>query len=114
MDACVNRILDLMKSKGLNQKALAERLNMRQQTITEWKNGTTKSYRSKLPELSEILGTTTDYILYGEKKEPITVSNDGQSARRAALIAKINLLNEDDLELIEAQAELLIKRQHKK
>ena len=67
MDAVVNRILECAKSKGLDQKALAQRIGIRQQAITEWKKGITSSYTKYIQQLADVLETTADYLLTGEQ-----------------------------------------------
>ena len=67
LDAVVNRILECAKSKGLDQKALAQRIGIRQQAITEWKKGITSSYTKYIQQLADVLETTADYLLTGEQ-----------------------------------------------
>ena len=79
MDAAVERMLMLAKSKGLNQRKFAEMLGIRPQAITEWRNGTTSSYTKRLPQIAELLNTTPNHILYGTTEKPTTETGDGPS-----------------------------------
>lgn len=74
MDDVVSRILSAAKEKGIDQKTLAQRAGIRQQSITDWKKGLTTSYTKYLPELAEVLGVSVDYLLTGDEKTPAAVS----------------------------------------
>lgn len=62
-------ILDEMKKKKISQKELCQKLGIHPQAFTNWKNGTTDSYLKKLPQISEILGVSLDYLL-GNTADP--------------------------------------------
>ena len=53
---------------GLTQTALAEKLDVSQETITMWENGARKPNIIYLKKLAHILGCTTDELL-----EPIKI-----------------------------------------
>lgn len=56
-------IKDLLKTKGLNQRQLAELLGISPQAVTDWIKGRANPDIRKLPELAKILGTTVDELL---------------------------------------------------
>ena len=66
MDEVVERILQKMKEKGLDQKTLAKEIGIRHQAITEWKMGVTASYTKYLPQLANVLGTSVEFLVTGE------------------------------------------------
>lgn len=70
------RIFSLLDEKGMEQKALALALGTTDKTVSTWRTGRTKSYTKYLSQIAEILGTTVNYLLTGEKNEPATVSSD--------------------------------------
>jgi transcriptional regulator with XRE-family HTH domain len=62
----VDRIMNLLASKGLKQSDLANRLGINQQTITDWKSGRSNSYYSFIVEIARFLGAKIDWLLTGE------------------------------------------------
>lgn len=85
MDDCVERIFALCSAKGLSNRKLADLLGITDKKVNSWKTGSIKSYRDYLEPLSEVLETTTDYILKGTESGP--VSTDGLSAEALELAA---------------------------
>ena len=65
MDSCVERILEAISSLGIDQKSFAQMIGVRPQTITDWKNGKTLSYKRYIEKIAEVLDTTTEYLLTG-------------------------------------------------
>ena len=59
-------ILTLRKEKGFTQKALAEKMNISDRTISKWERGLGCPDVSLLHELSEILGVNIEKILSGD------------------------------------------------
>lgn len=74
----VDRIFELADKK-FSQKEFALALGVKPQRISEWKRGISSSYQKYLPEIAEVLGTTTEYLLTGNgpkyKTAPADVSN---------------------------------------
>lgn len=70
------RINKRMNEKGILQKDLAKYLDTRPQTITDWKNGKTKSYQKFLPQIAEYLDVSVNYLL--GKDEPRLEPNIGE------------------------------------
>ena len=82
-------ICSLRKDKGLTQSALAELLNISNRTVSKWETGEGLPDISLLPDLSKVLGVTTDEILEG-KKAPAEKSAD---IKVEEVANKDNLLN---------------------
>lgn len=59
------RIFQILNEKHMEQKKFAHQLGIVPQTVTDWKSGKSKSYTKHLPQIAEILGTTTEYLLTG-------------------------------------------------
>ncbi|MGM9936361.1 MAG: helix-turn-helix domain-containing protein [Candidatus Ornithomonoglobus sp.] len=66
----LNRILMTLESKNIEQKALADAIGVRKQTISDWKSGKTKSYTKYIAQIAEFLGVSVDYLLNGETAVP--------------------------------------------
>ncbi len=64
------RLRDLREDSDLTQRALAERLHIRQNTLSQYENGQRQLPVDLLIELAYIFNTSTDYILglTGERK----------------------------------------------
>lgn len=62
----MNRIRQLRTAKGMKQSDLATQLNVRANTISNWENEKSYPDPTSLQKLSEILGTTIDYLLGGK------------------------------------------------
>ena len=73
------RIFLLLSDAKIEQKAFAKEIGVSPQTITDWKNGKSKSYTKFLPQIAEALNTTTEYLLFGNEKQPATREGDGPS-----------------------------------
>lgn len=68
----IDRIINLLKEKGAEQKDLAEYLGVHPQLITEWKAGRTKSYKKYIDKIADFFNVSTDYLLGKDeiKKRP--------------------------------------------
>lgn len=65
-----HRLKSLREQNGLEQLELAEKMGYKSQsTISKWERGVNLPNGGKLVKLATILGTTTDYILFGEELE---------------------------------------------
>lgn len=63
MDITVERIVFLLKENNVEQKDLAQHLGINRQTITDWKNGKTKSYQKCIEKIAEFFNVSVDYLL---------------------------------------------------
>ena len=54
---------ELRKESGLTQMELARKLNVKQNTISNWENGKSKPYIIMTTKLAEVLGVTTDEVI---------------------------------------------------
>lgn len=52
-----------MARNNMTNSRLAEKLNVSEKTISNWKSGKTEIPASKLLAMSQIFGVTTDYLL---------------------------------------------------
>jgi len=94
----LNRIKDLRIKSGLRQIDLAEKLDVLQSTISHWENGKVEPDNESLKKMSEIFETTVDDIIgathvnrKAQKKEPATVSGDGQAEKLAKALESIGI-----------------------
>lgn len=64
------RISALRRAKGLNQKQLAEKLNISPSTIGMYEQGRREPSLALIVELAEILSVSTDFLLTGHPATP--------------------------------------------
>ena len=71
----MNRIKDLRTSREMKQIDLAQRLNVKANTISNWENGKSEPGFDMLQKMAEIFGTTIDYILGHSNIQKLDSSN---------------------------------------
>ena len=101
MDSTAERIFALLKQKNIEQKEFAVLVGTTDKTVSAWKTGRSKSYTKSLPKIADILGTTAEYLLTGEKKEP-TVKDDGLTEEERLLVLAYRVASEDDRAVVDA------------
>ena len=73
------RIFELVDSQFKEQKEFATAIGVSDKIVSQWRVGTTRSYRSRIATIAEALGTTTEYLLTGngpkKKTAPAPVSD---------------------------------------
>lgn len=72
------RIFELVDSQFKEQKEFASTIGVSDKIVSQWRVGTTKSYRKRLTQIADALGTTTEYLLTGTG--PKTRDPAGQEA----------------------------------
>ena len=65
MESLAYRLAEARKNCGLTQAQVAERLYITTQSVSSWECGNTVPDTEKLPELAELYGVTTDWLLRG-------------------------------------------------
>ena len=93
----INRILQLLQERGMQQKTFAGRIGVTQQIVTAWKKGTSTSYTKYLPQIAQVLNTNVQWLLTGEgeKNRQATIPKDsGLSEEFAKLFVKLTPENQ--------------------
>lgn len=72
MDLVAERIFSLADAKYQEQKDFAKAIEKTPSMVSQWRMGITKSYRKHLPQIAEVLGTTTEYLLTGKEPAPLS------------------------------------------
>lgn len=120
MDTILSRILECMGPQHGAGKALADFLGINPNVITNWKNGSNRSYRKYLKQIAEHYGVTEDYLLTGERKENAPTTEGERSV--GDLIDEVDIafygnyreLDNDDKETIRAMVQVMRERRAKK
>lgn len=63
----VDRLFALVDEKYKEQKDFAAAIGVSPQLASAWRKRISKSYTKYLPQIAAALGTTTEYLLLGEK-----------------------------------------------
>lgn len=99
MSTPVERIFCLLKEAGIEQKEFAQLLGTTDKTVSAWKTGRSQSYTKYLSKISEVLGTTVEYLLTGKKEEP-TVQDDGLTDGERALMKQFRQLTPEQKDMV--------------
>ena len=59
----LDKILSLLTEKGIQQKTFAENIGVTKHTITNWKNGRSKSYMKYIDKIADFFDVSADYLL---------------------------------------------------
>lgn len=72
----MNRLKDLRREMGLSQQALAEKLNVSQQSICKYENGAIEPNIDMLKAMADLFGISVDYLIgyssYAHKVEEVS------------------------------------------
>lgn len=75
----IDRMFELVDEKYHEQKDFAAEIGVHPTRVSEWRKRKSQSYQKRLPKITEVLGTTTEYLLTGigpkYKTAPADVSN---------------------------------------
>ena len=99
----LNRIIELLKRNGRNQKELMDYLGIKKSAFTDWKAGKSRSYLKYASEIAGYFGVTTDYLLRGEtdiKEKPAGNKADELSDYDARVLAWFRSLPPEKREAI--------------
>ena len=85
------RFQRLRKERGLTQDAISEMVNVSSQAVSKWENDINMPDVSILLRLSEILGTTTDYLLGKEENTVTMVTRPEEKKDFSKMMLKIRV-----------------------
>ena len=88
------RIFELADEKFPDQKEFAKAIGVSPSIASQWRNGITTSFKSRLPKIAAVLGVTIDYLMTGEREESI-VKDDGLTQKERDLIERFRKLPPD-------------------
>ena len=92
----MNRIKELRKEINMTQSELAKKLNVAQNTISNWENESRDIDNESLVKLSEIFEVSTDYILCNTDIRDIKKAPTDESRDFDAMIDDISASGEDN------------------
>ena len=88
------RIVKYRKEKGMTQETLAEKLGVSSQAVSKWENDVSCPDISLLPQLSRVLGVTTDELLTGNSND-VKVVPEEQRKSLDELVMRIRVNSSD-------------------
>ena len=106
----LNNLKDLRKEIGLSQKVVAEKLNISQQTYSDYENDKTEPTMEVLIQMAQLFGVTVDELL-GISESSAThtpLKSDTYSAEERKLIEKYRALNPACKKLINNTLDTLV------
>jgi len=88
MNITIERIISLLKEKGITFKTFAEDLGYNKVTISDWKSGKSNSYMRNINKIADYLDVSVDYLLGNTdiKNKPVINKNDEQFAELYEII----------------------------
>lgn len=90
-DAVLGRILELLRMKGKTEKEMVGYLGLANGAFTPWKYEGSRTYLQHIGPMSEFLGVTPNYLLYGVDED---INIDTMSATEIDLIRLYRKMNE--------------------
>lgn len=97
----LDRIFEELTALGIEQKSLAQKIGVRPQAVTDWKNGKTKSYTKYIPQIAEALHTTSEYLLTGQGPKHRNVpESDTFSEEETAIISAYRQTDERNRQIV--------------
>ena len=69
-----DKLIDLRKKNGWSQEELAEKLNVSRQAVSKWEGAQSIPDMTRIIQLSELFGVSTDYLLKDNMEQAETTS----------------------------------------
>ncbi len=82
-----DKLIDLRKKSGWSQEELAEKLNVSRQAVSKWESAQSVPDMSRIIQLSELFGVSTDYLL----KDNMELTEQAQEAVPDSQIRTVGL-----------------------
>lgn len=76
MDATLERIMELMKEKDINDAQMEKYLNIPRGTFSNWKQGKSKNFNNHIGTIADILSVSIDFLVRGEDMKTDALSHD--------------------------------------
>ena len=83
----VDRIFEILDRLPMEQREFAKLVGVSDDTASDWRRRRSASYTKRLAKISEVLGTSVEYLLTGEKKETAPAQKNGDELDRDTIMA---------------------------
>lgn len=81
------KIIDLRKKAGLSQEDLANKLGVSRQSVSKWESRASLPEISKIIQMSEIFGVSTDYLLRDDMKDEEIFESTSENIDKGRLVS---------------------------
>ena len=96
----IDKISYLLKENNCNQSDLLDYIGVkRRATFTEWKNGTSASYKKYINKIAEFFNVSTDYLL--NEKDSTIPKDPIIPTKYQSLISSYQELSKDNQQLLQ-------------
>ena len=86
-----DKLIDLRKKNGWSQEELAEKLNVSRQAVSKWEGAQSIPDMSRMIQLSELFGVSTDYLLKDNLEQTeLTQESAADSSSRTISMEEAN------------------------
>lgn len=99
----VDRIIELSKEQKITQQVIAAAIGVKEDTVSNWFRRKAASYTKYIPQIAEVLDTTTEYLLTGEGPKH---KGEGRVYTPKEIVAFMALLERFKLLSADAQKEV--------
>lgn len=82
MKTFAGRMAAARRQRGMTQAEVAQELNVSFQAVSQWERGETAPEIDKLPQIAQLFGVTTDWLLIGREEDPIVLDIQGSLSDR--------------------------------
>lgn len=91
----VDRIFEALDRLPMEQQQFAKLVGVSDDTASDWRRRRSASYTKRLTKIAEVLGTSVEYLLTGEKKEPAAEDSSGREKEFVQLFEKLTPEQQD-------------------
>jgi transcriptional regulator with XRE-family HTH domain len=74
------RLLEAAERKGWSADQFAKLVGVSYETVRKWRTGATAPNRNRAIKVAEVLGTSVNWVMYGEGQQMTTTSSDDRAA----------------------------------
>lgn len=85
-----DKVIRLRKKNGWSQEELADKMSVSRQAVSKWESAQTVPDLSKILQLSQLFGVTTDYLLKDELESEEFTEGDEEPAVKKITLAEAN------------------------
>lgn len=116
---CAERIREALRIKDMTQAELCRLTGIPKSAMSQYCNGGLVPRQDRTYMIAQSLNVSEAWLMgfdvpiQREEKKPATISGDGLSAKKLALIDMIGNLDDADVDIVRAAAAALIARQGK-
>ena len=83
-----DRIFELVDKRYQEQRDFAADLGVVPSMVSAWRNKKSESYMKRLTQIAQLLNTTAEYLLTGNKKKPAPVPKSEDELVNAIIIGR--------------------------